>query len=85
MAELAGGSEALAMRMDEALDNGDYQWALQLADHVARLDGFSSSARATKRKGLLALAERQINATARNYYISCAKELDDDQNSATSA
>ena len=78
MAELAGGSEALAIRMDEALDNGDHQWALQLADRVARLDGFSNSAKKTKRKALLALAEQQINATARNYYISCAKELDFD-------
>lgn len=75
VANLAGGSEELATQMDMALKDADYQWALQLADRVARLNGYNDRAKIVKRSALLALAEEQVNATARNYYISVAKEL----------
>ena len=75
IANLAGGPEALATQMDVALEDADYQWALQLADRVALLNGFHGRAKMVKRSALLALAEEQLNATARNYYISVAKEL----------
>ena len=75
IANLAVGSEELATQMDMALKDADYQWALQLADRVARLNGYNDRAKIVKRSALLALAEEQVNATARNYYISVAKEL----------
>lgn len=75
LAALAGSPEALAERMETAVVDGDYQWALELADRVARLSGFGDRAREAKKTAMLALAEEQVNATARNYYISVAKEL----------
>ncbi|MEC7490330.1 MAG: alkyl/aryl-sulfatase [Pseudomonadota bacterium] len=78
IAKLVGGPEALAAQMEMAANDGDFQWALQLADRVTRLDGYRDRAIKVKKNALLALAEDQMNATARNYFISVAKELDID-------
>ena len=76
IADLAGGPDALAAHMETAANDSNHQWALQLADRVARLKGYSDRAINVKRNALRALAEDQMNATARNYFISVAKELD---------
>ena len=78
IAKLAGGPEALAAQMEMAANDADFQWALELADRVARLNGYRDRAIRVKKNALLALAEDQMNATARNYYISVGKELDID-------
>jgi alkyl sulfatase BDS1-like metallo-beta-lactamase superfamily hydrolase len=38
MAELAGGVDALREKAQAALDNGDHQWAAELADHLLALN-----------------------------------------------
>ena len=76
IADLAGGPEVLADQMETAANDSKHQWALQLADRVVRLDGYRDRALKVKRNALLALAADQMNATARNYFISFAKELD---------
>ncbi|NKB20292.1 MAG: MBL fold metallo-hydrolase [Alphaproteobacteria bacterium] len=75
IADLAGGPESLASTMEKAVNDGEHQWALELADRVALLDGYKDRATKAKKTTLLALAENQVNANARNYYISVAKEL----------
>ena len=53
----------------------DYQWACQLADYLITLDSQSRKIKLIKAKALMALAEKQINANARHYYLCVAKEL----------
>lgn len=76
MAKLAGGTRKLRKRMLKALKNEDYQWALELADHLKWVDDSERElARETKIKALRGLASREYNAPNRNYYLSYANEL----------
>ncbi|MBT7877068.1 MAG: hypothetical protein HN738_03190 [Gammaproteobacteria bacterium] len=67
----------LIRNMKSSMENGDYQWALQLADHLKWLeDGDRELARETKIAALRALGAREYNAPNRNYYLSYANELE---------
>ena len=76
MASLAGGADALLEAARDALDEEKYVWAAELASHSIRLDPGSSAARQIKADALRALGRSQINANARNYYITQALELE---------
>ncbi|TWU07414.1 alkyl/aryl-sulfatase [Allorhodopirellula heiligendammensis] len=77
IAELAGGTQKLTERMNAALAEQDYQWALELSDHVKWLDdGDKELARKVKIEALRGLAAREYNAPNRNYYLSYANELE---------
>ncbi len=69
MAELAGGLDALTKAAKGATD---LQWRAELCDHLLALD---QPAEALKAETLEALAENEINATARNSYLWEAKRL----------
>jgi len=69
MAELAGGVEAL---MQQAKSAKNARWALELCDHLIAV---GEDAQILKAQRLEALAEIEINATARNSYIWAANEL----------
>jgi uncharacterized sulfatase len=80
MAELAGGTKQLTEQMGAALAQGDFQWALELSDHVKWLeDGDRQLSRQTKIAALRALGAREYNAPNRNYYLSYANELESGQ------
>lgn len=80
MAELAGGTQQLTQQMEKALANEEYQWALELSDHVKWLrDADRKLARDVKIKALRGLAAREYNAPNRNYYLSYANELESGQ------
>jgi alkyl sulfatase BDS1-like metallo-beta-lactamase superfamily hydrolase len=76
MASLAGGVEGLQRAAREALDGEEYEWAAELATHLIQLDRRSSEAKQIKADALRALGRRQINANARNYYLTQALELE---------
>lgn len=77
VAELAGGTRQLGERMRSALEREEWQWALELADHLRWLeDGDRELARRTKVTALRALGAREFNAPNRNYYLSYADELE---------
>ena len=77
IAKLAGGADALAKEMRQAAEKGEYQWAMELADIINTLDGgHLDAARSAKIEALRALADGQINACARNYYLVYAKQLE---------
>jgi alkyl sulfatase BDS1-like metallo-beta-lactamase superfamily hydrolase len=61
--------------MKKAAEAGDYQWAMELADLVMRLGTHREEAKVVKATSLRALADQQINACSRNYYLTYAKEL----------
>jgi uncharacterized sulfatase len=80
MAELAGGTQKLTEQMIAALAKEDFQWALELSDHLKWLkDADRELARKVKIKALRGLAEREYNAPNRNYYLSYANELESGQ------
>jgi len=72
---LLGGADQVLARGREALAGGDFQWAAELADYVLANDGANTVAKRLKAQALTELGERQINATARNYYLSSAMYL----------
>lgn len=70
MAELVGGTKELAYRAKQALNEGKPRWALLLADNVLTLEPGSETARQVKSEALIGMAEKQVNANARNYLLS---------------
>ncbi len=77
IAKLSGGERQLSKKLKQAMKKGEYQWACQLADYLITLDGsHKEKAKQIKVKALRALAEQQLNAPARNYYLSTAMELE---------
>ena len=75
VAMLAGGKEKLLIAAQDALAADDSQWAAQLADHLLAIDGSDAEAKLIKADALTNLANNMVNATARNYYLTVAREL----------
>ena len=75
IAKLVGGEAALVQEARAALDGGEDQWAAELTDYVLGPNPNHREARQIKAEALRNMAERQINATARNYYLTTAKAL----------
>ena len=78
MAELAGGRDKLRQQLLDAIDNKEYQWALQLSDQVLRLNPKDKKAMDARIEALTRLGEAQTNPNARHYYLMSARELRDD-------
>jgi alkyl sulfatase BDS1-like metallo-beta-lactamase superfamily hydrolase len=72
---LIGGPDRVLAHGREALDAGDFKWAAELADCVLANDSTNTAAKRIKAQALIQLSERQINAIARNYYLSSAMYL----------
>lgn len=75
VARLAGGVEKLRGAAEQALAEGDAQWAAELADHLLALNEDDIAARHLKADALTVLGERQISANGRNYYLTQAQQL----------
>ena len=73
--KLAGGKEKLLAAAKEALAAEDNQWASQLADHLLATNKNDIEANLVKADALTKLAHNMVNATARNYYLTIAREL----------
>ena len=72
---LIGGPGQVLARGREALAARDFKWAAELADYVLANDSANVGAKRIKAQALIELGERQINAIARNYYLSSAMYL----------
>ena len=75
-AQLAGGENVLFERARKALEKKDYQWTLELIDQFLQINPENMEARNIKASALKALGERRIAATARNYYLTQALEVE---------
>lgn len=73
---LAGGEQKVKKQLNTALNEGNYQWGLQLADYLLQTDYQKKEVIVIKIKLLRGLAAQEINAPARNYYLSYAYELE---------
>lgn len=70
-----GGVDRVIERGRAALAEGAFTWAAELADYVLVNDRTHVEARRLKAAALAELAERQVNAIARNYYLTTAQYL----------
>lgn len=75
IAELAGGPDVLLENGLLALDNGDYGWAAQLADHLLNLAPDHAAARHMKADALVGLAEQTTTLPERDFYLKAARQL----------
>ena len=73
--KLVGGVDKLLAAANDALATDDNQWAAQLADHLLAIDKNDAEARQLKADALTRLARNMVNATARNYCLTVAREL----------
>lgn len=74
MIQLAGGVGSLASAAQQALDKGDYNWALELASHIFRLNPEHAHARQIRLESIKALAAQQTSVIGRNYFLTTALE-----------
>lgn len=72
---IIGGVDHVIERGRAAFSAGDLTWAAELADYVLVNDAAHIGARRLKAQALTELGERQINAIARNYYLTAAQSL----------
>jgi alkyl sulfatase BDS1-like metallo-beta-lactamase superfamily hydrolase len=75
LVRLMGGLDQVLARARDALAAREFQWAAELADYGLADDSANASAKRIKAQALMELGERQINAIARNYYLSSALSL----------
>ena len=75
MATLVGGENELLQKAQQAFEDEEYQWALELSDYVIRLNPNEASVKDVRYQSLLKLGETQSNPNARNYYLSQALEV----------
>jgi alkyl sulfatase BDS1-like metallo-beta-lactamase superfamily hydrolase len=74
MADLAGGTAALRERARESFDRGEFQWCLELTDHLLSLDRGDDAAMKLRSACLRRLGLECDTATARNYYLASSGE-----------
>jgi len=75
VARLAGGEEQLATSLAAAVEQKDWQWALELSDILMVLNPSDAATRAARVRALTALGEAEANPNARHYYLMSAIEL----------
>ncbi|HWV23765.1 MAG TPA: alkyl/aryl-sulfatase [Thermomicrobiales bacterium] len=75
MVEQMGGRDAVLTAATGAIESGDAQWALELADLLMTLDPDDREARDAKARGLRDLARQETSANGRHYYLASANEL----------
>ncbi|MEH6579675.1 MAG: alkyl/aryl-sulfatase [Amphritea sp.] len=68
------GEEKLLQTLHQAMEDEDYQWALHLSDSLSHI-GRAEEILPVRIEALKMIADQQMNATARNYYLTCALEL----------
>jgi len=74
--KLAGGADALLKTAQQAAEEDDHQWVLELSDHLIHANEHAHAAKALKIASLRAMAGLEINAAGRNYYLLSAQEME---------
>jgi alkyl sulfatase BDS1-like metallo-beta-lactamase superfamily hydrolase len=75
IADLVGGSDAVFVKAKAAFEQGDYQWAAQLCDHLLALNPAAKNPKLIKADALEAIAQNVLSGIGRNYYLTVAQEL----------
>jgi alkyl sulfatase BDS1-like metallo-beta-lactamase superfamily hydrolase len=74
--QLAGSEKNLMTHARQAVTEKDYQWALVLCDQLLQINPESLETQKLKAISLRSLGAGQIAATARNYYLTQALEVE---------
>ncbi|MGI9279823.1 MAG: alkyl sulfatase dimerization domain-containing protein [Endozoicomonas sp.] len=75
MADLAGGEEALLAKAQEAFEQKNYNWVLQLTDHLMRLQSENKVVKELRAESATQLGYAMHNSNARDIYLTEAAEL----------
>ncbi|HEY0502800.1 MAG TPA: alkyl sulfatase dimerization domain-containing protein [Lysobacter sp.] len=70
-----GGAAAVLARMREAMDAGDYRWAVELGNHLVFAEPDNLQARQAQADALEQLGYQSESAIWRNLYLTGAREL----------
>jgi len=73
---LMGGRDVVLVTASKAFEDGDAQWAAELATLLIRIDREDTAARRLKAAALRRLGYAQINGVWRSWYLSAARELE---------
>lgn len=73
-----GGRDAVLAEARQAIEDGEFQWAADVATWAVRADNADMEARSVKAAALRAWAYRQKTSTWRNWALCQALELEDD-------
>lgn len=73
--DLMGGAPKVLQAAQEAFQNQDEQWTVELCDILLDAQQLVSEAKLLKAQGLMNLGRLQTSANGRHYYIAYAKEL----------
>ncbi|QZT37080.1 alkyl/aryl-sulfatase [Halosquirtibacter xylanolyticus] len=76
MIEMVGGERKMLQYVKDAIKESSFQWALQLTDYLVCVGYEKAKVIDLRILILKSLASQQLNAPARNYYLSCAYELE---------
>lgn len=71
-----GGRDAVLSLARQAIDAGDYGWAMEVSTHAVRADPNDKEARKLKAEAMRAWGYQQANIYWRNFAVSGAAELD---------
>jgi len=74
--DLMGGRDSVMTAANKSFEDGDPQWAAELATMLIRIDRNDMPARRLKATAFRALGYAQINAIWRCWYLTAARELD---------
>ena len=74
--QLMGGRDAVYAEMTKAAEEGDHQWAAELATHLIRINHDDWDARNFKAEALRQIGYTLTNNNWRNWYLTSAQELD---------
>ena len=74
---LAGGWEKLFQEAEQSYLNEEFQWSLQLTDYLLRMKPDDRQTQLLRQSALVALGAKESNPNSRYYYLSSARELDE--------
>ena len=74
---LSGGEEELFTALQQAIEEKDMQWALQLSDSLLTLNYKIDSTKKLRQQAIQYIGDRATNPNKRNYFLSSANELND--------
>jgi len=72
---LSGSEEKLFLALEEAVQEKDMQWALQLSDSLLALNYKIDSTNKLRQEAIQYIGGRSLNPNKRNYFLSSANEL----------
>lgn len=74
MIALAGGENEMLQKAQTAMEEKEFQWALELSNYLLRMNPNNENAKNIRYESLLQLGQQQSNPNARNYFLTQARE-----------